>query len=128
MRSIVCVLPLFVLVLMLSYADAKEKRTDEKNHDSKHDSMTGDSDKTKLHGKMMMMEKHFIEMMISHHQEAVDMANLAVEKSRKDYIKSFSENIVKAQNSEIALMKKFYKEWMQKCIIKYILVPLCLVW
>ena len=36
---------------------------------------------------MMQMDRHFIENMIPHHQDASDMAKLALEKSKKSDIK-----------------------------------------
>ncbi len=61
--------------------------------------------------KMMDKDKMFIEHMIPHHQDAVDMAKLALEKSKREEIKRLSNEIIKAQNSEIETMTKWYKDW-----------------
>ena len=56
-------------------------------------------------------DRHFIEMMIPHHQGAVDMANLALSKAKHPEIKQLAEDIIKDQNQEIAQMKAWYKQW-----------------
>lgn len=56
-------------------------------------------------------DRHFIEMMIPHHQGAVDMANLALSKAKHPEIKKLAESIIKDQNQEIAQMKAWYKQW-----------------
>jgi uncharacterized protein (DUF305 family) len=89
-----------------------------------HDSHNGGSDKIQkdaaeshksMKGGMMMdamnMERHFIEKMIPHHQDAIDMAKLALEKSKKSEIKKLSQDIISSQSAEIETMKKWYKEW-----------------
>lgn len=61
--------------------------------------------------KMMDKDKMFIEHMIPHHQDAIDMAKLALEKSKKDEIKKLAGDIIKAQSVEIETMKKWYRAW-----------------
>ncbi len=68
--------------------------------------------------KMMDKDRMFIEHMIPHHQDAVDMARLALEKSKRDEIKKLSGEIIKAQNTEIATMTKWYKEWYKTDVPK----------
>jgi uncharacterized protein (DUF305 family) len=68
--------------------------------------------------KMMNKDKMFIEQMIPHHQDAVDMAQLALEKSKRDEIKKLSSEIIKAQNTEIEAMTKWYKEWYKADVPK----------
>jgi len=66
----------------------------------------------KEHAKAMMdSERRFIVHMIEHHQDAVDMAKMALLKSKKEEIKKLSGEIIRAQSSEIEMMKKWYKEW-----------------
>ncbi|HBL12629.1 MAG TPA: DUF305 domain-containing protein [Cyanobacteria bacterium UBA11162] len=57
------------------------------------------------------MDQHFIEMMIPHHQGAIDMADLALTKAKRPEIKKLAEAIKKDQNREIEEMKSWYKEW-----------------
>jgi uncharacterized protein (DUF305 family) len=56
-------------------------------------------------------EQHFIQMMIPHHQGAVDMANLALSKAQRPEIKKLAEAIKTDQNREIEQMKAWYKQW-----------------
>lgn len=63
------------------------------------------------HSSRADMDQLFIQGMIPHHVDATDMAKMALEKSQKDEIKKLSAEIIKAQESEIAMMKKWHKEW-----------------
>lgn len=56
-------------------------------------------------------DRHFIEMMIPHHQGAVDMANVALTRAKHPEIKKLAEDIIKDQNREIGQMKAWYKQW-----------------
>ncbi len=67
-------------------------------------------------GHMMTMmvssEREFIEEMIPHHQEAVDTANEVIARGgTTPEIKKLVENIVIAQEKEIADMKEWYEKW-----------------
>jgi uncharacterized protein (DUF305 family) len=65
------------------------------------------------HSMMMVeSERAFIERMIPHHQEAVDTAQQVIERGGSTpEIKALAENIVMAQEKEIAAMKQWYQEW-----------------
>lgn len=67
-------------------------------------------------GSMMgtNIDRHFIEQMIPHHEDAITMAQLAREKAKKAEIKALAEAIIKAQSSEINEMKSWYKAWYGK--------------
>jgi uncharacterized protein (DUF305 family) len=56
-------------------------------------------------------EKAFIDAMIPHHQSAIDMATVALEKSKNPRIRELAENIVSAQKREIEQMKQWRNEW-----------------
>ena len=56
-------------------------------------------------------DKAFIEGMIIHHQGAIDMANLAKTSAKHDEIKNLADGIIKAQSSEIEMMKTWQKNW-----------------
>lgn len=56
-------------------------------------------------------DKAFIEMMISHHEGAVGMAQLASTRAKHDEIKTLSQAIIAAQNKEISDMKQWQKDW-----------------
>ena len=56
-------------------------------------------------------DKAFIEMMISHHEGAVDMAELIPSRAKHDEVKKLGEAIISAQTKEIADMKQWQKDW-----------------
>lgn len=56
-------------------------------------------------------DKAFIEMMIAHHEGAVDMAELSADRAKHDEIKQLSQEIVSAQEKEIADMKQWQLDW-----------------
>ncbi|MDB5186779.1 MAG: uncharacterized protein JWM07_251 [Candidatus Saccharibacteria bacterium] len=56
-------------------------------------------------------DKAFIEMMISHHEGAVDMAKLTATNAKHDEIKQLGVDVITAQNKEIADMKRWQQEW-----------------
>ncbi|HLP43730.1 MAG TPA: DUF305 domain-containing protein, partial [Candidatus Nanoarchaeia archaeon] len=59
--------------------------------------------------KMMgNIDRHFIEQMIPHHEGAIEMAKLALEKSKRPEILSLANGIIDAQQSEITNMQKWY--------------------
>lgn len=57
------------------------------------------------------IDRHFIEEMIPHHQDAVDMAELALTKAEHDELRQLAESIKDSQSREIADMTKWYKSW-----------------
>jgi len=65
------------------------------------------------HSMMMVSsEREFITGMIPHHQEAVDTATEVIERGGSTpEIKALAENIVIAQEKEIAEMKQWYQDW-----------------
>lgn len=56
-------------------------------------------------------DKAFVEMMIAHHEGAVDMAKLSIDRAKHDEIKQLSQEIVSAQEKEIADMKQWQLDW-----------------
>ena len=57
------------------------------------------------------IDRHFIEQMIPHHEGAIAMAELALEKSNRPEIKALAQNIVVAQEAENKQMTGWYAEW-----------------
>ncbi|OGE75446.1 MAG: hypothetical protein A3C85_03030 [Candidatus Doudnabacteria bacterium RIFCSPHIGHO2_02_FULL_48_21] len=57
------------------------------------------------------MDEHFIEQMIPHHEDAITMANIALEKTQRQEIKGLAEDIVRTQTAEIEQMKSWYEDW-----------------
>ncbi len=56
----------------------------------------------------------FIDAMMMHHQGAVVMAKEALEKSQRPEMKQLANNIIEAQNKEIAQMKQWRTAWYPK--------------
>lgn len=56
-------------------------------------------------------DKAFIEMMIAHHEGAVDMAQLSDSRAKHNEVKQLSKNIITAQEKEIAEMKQWQQNW-----------------
>lgn len=57
------------------------------------------------------IDKHFIEQMIPHHDGAIAMANLALEKAKHPEIKTLATAIIAAQTAEIQDMNDWYQDW-----------------
>lgn len=66
-------------------------------------------------GMMVASEQEFIMGMIPHHEEAIETAKEVIARGGSTpEIKMLAENIVKAQESEVAQMKDWYKNWYGK--------------
>lgn len=57
------------------------------------------------------VDRHFIEMMIPHHEDAVEMAKLALSRAQHPEIKKLAEAIKTDQTREIEQMRAWYKKW-----------------
>ena len=55
-------------------------------------------------------ERRFLELMIVHHQGAVDMAEAVLARSSNDVVVSLATSIVASQTSEMALMEEMLAE------------------
>ena len=76
-----------------------------------------------MSGDMMMMgeeltglkgvefDKKFLELMIEHHQQAVDMSKYADTNASHQELKSLASAVITAQEAEIAQMKQWQTEW-----------------
>lgn len=64
------------------------------------------------------IDRHFIEQMIPHHEGAVAMAKLALEKSKRVEIKTLATAIIEGQTKEIDDMRVWYKDWFGKDVPK----------
>jgi uncharacterized protein (DUF305 family) len=65
-------------------------------------------------GPRAMVDQHFIEQMIPHHEGAIDMARLAFEKSKRPEVLSLAAGIIEAQEKEIVDMRAWYREWFDR--------------
>ncbi|HIK16766.1 MAG TPA: DUF305 domain-containing protein [Leptolyngbyaceae cyanobacterium M33_DOE_097] len=57
------------------------------------------------------VDQHFIEMMIPHHQDAVDMAELALTRATHPELKKLAQTIKQDQTREIQQMRAWYQAW-----------------
>ena len=76
-----------------------------------------------MSGDMMMMgeeltglkgfefDKKFLELMIEHHQQAVDMSKYADTNASHQELKNLAGAVITAQEAEIAQMKQWQTEW-----------------
>lgn len=64
------------------------------------------------------IDKHFIEQMIPHHEGAIAMANLALQKAKNPEIKTLATAIIAAQTTEIQSMNGWYKDWFGNTVPK----------
>jgi uncharacterized protein (DUF305 family) len=58
-----------------------------------------------------ILDAHFIEQMIPHHEDAITMAKLAITKAVRTEVRQLAENIIASQGKEISQMKDWYKSW-----------------
>lgn len=56
-------------------------------------------------------DEAFIAGMISHHQDAIDMAKMADKQAGHQQVKELSKNIINAQQREIDEMKRWQIDW-----------------
>jgi len=65
-----------------------------------------------LEGKMgEEFDREFIVQMTIHHEGAIQMAELALKNAERPEIKQLSEEIIRAQNTEISQMQQWDLEW-----------------
>jgi len=57
------------------------------------------------------IDQHFIAQMIPHHEGAIAMANLALQRSKRPEIISLANGIIEAQEKENADMRTWYQAW-----------------
>jgi uncharacterized protein (DUF305 family) len=56
-------------------------------------------------------DRQFIDMMVPHHQGAIEMARIAQQRSEHPEIKQLAEMIVRSQDDEIGKMKNWRSAW-----------------
>jgi len=62
-------------------------------------------------GMMGDIDRHFIEQMIPHHQDAVAMAELALGRAEHGELRQLAETIKTTQSREIDQMRAWYEAW-----------------
>ena len=95
-------------LLLVSKTQAQSPNSE---HNSHHSSKQANPPKK---GMMMQTDQHFIEMMIPHHQQAVEMADIAFTRAQHPEIKNLAVAIKKDQTSEIEQLRTWYKKWYGK--------------
>jgi uncharacterized protein (DUF305 family) len=112
------------LVIAGSVANATA-HNDHRSFMKKMDMHMGSSQGAKNHRDMSMAEmstqlrdksgdefdKAFTEMMIAHHEGAIEMAELIPSRAKHDEIKKLGEAIISAQTKEISEMKQWQNDW-----------------
>jgi uncharacterized protein (DUF305 family) len=61
--------------------------------------------------RMHNLDKHFIEHMIPHHDGAIEMAELAKQRSERPEILNLADEIIRSQTEENLQMRNWYKDW-----------------
>ena len=56
-------------------------------------------------------EQAFLEQMVPHHESAIEMATVALEKAERPEVRRLAQQMITAQESEIADMKEWHREW-----------------
>ncbi|MEB3319756.1 MAG: DUF305 domain-containing protein [Cyanobium sp.] len=56
-------------------------------------------------------DAHFIVMMIPHHEGAIAMADLSLQRSQRPQIRALAERIRTSQSRENAEMRRWYRQW-----------------
>ncbi len=57
------------------------------------------------------MDRHFIEQMIPHHENAVAMAQLALARAQHPELRDLAQNVITTQTAEIEQMRAWYRQW-----------------
>lgn len=57
------------------------------------------------------IDQHFIVQMIPHHEGAIAMAKVALERSKREEIRSLAQGIIEAQEKENSDMRSWYQTW-----------------
>ena len=96
---------LAIIVVLVAVVFGMLMNRSDEDHMGMHDghSMGQSSDSTKYTGADIM----FLQMMIPHHQQAVDISNLALKSSTDSELLALARTIIDAQTSEIAQMKSW---------------------
>jgi uncharacterized protein (DUF305 family) len=56
-------------------------------------------------------DQRFLEAMIMHHEDAVEMAEDALEKSDRAEVKQLAQEIIRTQKGEIEQMEEWINQW-----------------
>ncbi len=62
-------------------------------------------------GQVAPFDRQFIDMMVPHHEGAVEMAKIAQQRSQRSAIKQMADAIIRSQAAEISQMRQWRKAW-----------------
>lgn len=90
-------------------ATEQPKKTESINENSNEMLAVMDEMIDEMHGNEITgnNDADFAKMMIEHHDGAVEMSELLLEKGKNEELKNFARKVIEAQNKEVQLMKKF---------------------
>ncbi len=117
MKNFILLSSVLALTLSLTACETTDRDDDRNDEDSSmmdEDSMGGMDHSAMGHdmGSMMVQsDEDFVAMMIPHHQEAIDTAEVILAKSENAELKELAQDIVDAQTAEIAQMETWGEEW-----------------
>jgi uncharacterized protein (DUF305 family) len=60
------------------------------------------------------LDRLFIDMMVPHHQDAVDASRAALQATVRSEIRTLASAIIAAQQSEIAAMRQWQRAWFAR--------------
>lgn len=102
----------FLVAVAATTFDKPDTKETSNSTSSSMSSMSMDDMTADLKGKTGDdYDKAFIASMIAHHEGAVEMAKLSADSAKHDEIKKLSQDIISAQEKEIAEMKQWQKDW-----------------
>jgi uncharacterized protein (DUF305 family) len=96
-----------VLVAALGFAVT---RNDGFNHNGHHGMAMMNDDESSATSNLTGADVMFLQMMIPHHQQAVDISNLALKTSKDKELLALATTIRDAQTSEITQMQKWLRD------------------
>jgi uncharacterized protein (DUF305 family) len=73
-------------------------------------SMMDDGDST-ASDTAALGERDFLEQMVPHHQSAIEMAELALDKAEHPEVRRLAQGIITAQDAEIGRMHAWHQQW-----------------
>lgn len=103
---------LLVSIAATTFDKTKDDTTNAVSTSSSISSMSMEDMTADLKGKTGdEYDKAFIADMIAHHEGAVAMASLSASNAKHDEVKKLSDDIIIAQEKEIANMKQWQMDW-----------------
>lgn len=113
MKNLIVTLTIYLLLASCNNSDTKNAGTSENNLSTSQNKneMVGLMDKMmeKMHAPSSTQnnDADFSNMMIEHHIGAVRMSELHLKEGKDAELRIFAQNVIEAQNKEIAVLKKY---------------------